>query len=145
VKRPGSLLALGILAASCFGCSTIGARDPKVSLKDARLDVLIYDGGRPSRQGSLPASSPGAVVIEELLATKRGHWKSSVVSYVPDVYVRSEDFSINLAKGLIIVNSATGSGGKAQVMSDLTEDEFERASRAISESMVDEPRKGRDT
>ncbi|HEY2159304.1 MAG TPA: hypothetical protein VGH33_27000 [Isosphaeraceae bacterium] len=141
MKRPGSVLALGVLAASCFGCSTIGTRDPKVSLKDARLDALIYDGPRPSRQGTLPANSVGAVAIEELLAKKRGHWKSSLVSYVPNVYVRSEDFSINLMKGLIIINSAMEPGRKAQVVSDLTADEFERASRAVSGSMVDDPQK----
>lgn len=138
MKKLARTLALLAVAACCLAPSMIGATAPKVAPKGARLEVLIYDQGNPARRGVLPAGSDGAAALDSLLEKKRGRWKSSWVTYAPVVYIKSDDFTINISGNLMIVNCGDRRGRPVQVTAHLTAEESRQAVEALTKDLGQE-------
>ncbi len=98
--------------------------DPHISIRDVSLDAIVYVNGRPDRSATLPPNSRYVEIIEKLLVKKKGSWKRSFVSYAPSVYVRKDDFSINMTKTFIVVNYKDQYNRFVQVIASVNVDEY---------------------
>jgi hypothetical protein len=111
-------------------CSSTGAADPQLSLTGGSLTVE----GTQGKSSVLQPDSPGVAKIAELLQNKKGQWEHSSVTYAPVTLVRGAAFTINIQKGRIIVNAPDASGRIVQVVSKLTDDEYNQVTKAVRES-----------
>ncbi|WP_020467671.1 hypothetical protein [Singulisphaera acidiphila] len=134
------IITFGVLAGIFFRSISMKP-DPQISLKNARLEATFSRPGQPARKGSLSANSSGAAAINSLLDKHRGRWKRSWITYAPAVVVNSDDFILNIHRNLLILNyrKKNSSDTFTQVVSELTEKEFDHTSKSILESLVESP------
>lgn len=133
VRSAVQIAFLGILSLCCSCTRT--ANDPQMNLKDGPVSAVIYADGRPGKSGVLSSNSAPVELIEKLIDERKGHWRTSSVSYAPVVLIRGSGFQLNVQKDKMIANIDGTGEHPLQVVSGLTSTEYEQIRQSVAESL----------
>ena len=98
-------LMFTILTVLVAGCSrTIDLVLPRTGT----LELLIYSKGSPIAKCQLTPDSFEFQELQKLMVSNRDGWSPTLVTYVPAVYVRGTEMSINFGQDFAVVNYKEG-------------------------------------
>lgn len=110
--------------------------DPPVSFDDGDpMKAMLYENGRPVKTVSIKPKSKAHETVRGSIDRRRGLWRRSYATYVPEVYVKSANFNVNYQKNRIIINYFDKKGRRSQAVADITADEFQSIKKAVSSSV----------
>ena len=110
--------------------------DPPESFDDGDpMTAMLYENGRPVKTVSIKPKSKAHEAVRRSIECRRGLWRRSYATYVPEVYVKSANFNVNYQKNRIIINYFDKKGRRSQAVADITADEFQSIKKAVSSSV----------
>jgi hypothetical protein len=99
------LIACAIFVAVAAGCKS----DVRFELPaNESLKLLLYGGGKPLTEREILPSSKEHSLLAAWLVVNREGWSPTPATYIPGVYVRGKEFSINFLQTNVIINFRGG-------------------------------------